>query len=804
MSGAEPATRERWRRVSDTLSGMLVCPPEERTGLLERACRGDAALRAEVEELLAVDPALLAELDGPLVELGAAEPSSWPQVPGYELLAELGRGGMGEVYRARSSSGGGEVALKVLKRGLDTDEILTRFRIERNILSSLKHPHIVQLLDGGSTLDGRPFLVMELITGERLDHYAERLELDLPARLEIFLRICSAVSRAHESLVVHRDLKPANILVDPGGEPKLIDFGVAKLLDTSPLDPSTATSLAAAPMTCLYASPEQLAGEPVTIAADLYSLGVVFYELLTGKSPYGRASAEVAELRHAVLNGELVPAGRISRALAGDLEAILDKALARQPEHRYRSVEHLAEDLRRYLKGQPVEARPLPLGQRFGRWARRHAGLAAALGLGLVFLGGYLLERSRAHRLLTAELEQTRRLARFLGTVIVPSGTAAGSGAGASVHQLLDEGTTKVDSELAGEPLLQATALMSIGRAYHGLALYDEAERSVARARELRHSLLGADHPLTVDAVESLAGLAVARGRFVEAERLSLEVLAERQRAWSREDPRLVNAQVAVAALKMDTGYYRAAEKVFREVLARMVEHVGERVAGVGAIRGNLALALYHQDRISEAGTEARAALAISERALPPGHRQIQAHQTALSRVLAVEGDLTAAAALAQAALDALSREAAGDSHPAAATRWALRSEIAAAAGDLEEARQMARRAVAIWRQQSKVELHPNAAEALLALARAERLLGEGEVSSRLARQAVELREQRLRPDHPLVAEALLELARAEVAAGRGEEDARLVERARRILVAAGLEHHRWWRQHQAAPSPSR
>lgn len=794
MSGAEPSTRERWRRVSDTLDRALARPPEQWPELLDGACRGDPGLRAEVEELLAVDPVLLAELDRPLVELGAAGPPSWPQVPGYQLLAELGRGGMGEVYRALASSEGGEVAIKVLKRGLDTDEILTRFRIERQILSSLEHPHIVRLLDGGSTADGRPFLVMELVEGERIDRWAERLGLGLAARLELFLKVCSAVTRAHRSLVVHRDLKPGNILVDVHGEPKLIDFGVAKLLDASSFDPSTATRLSEAPMTWCYASPEQSLGEPVTTASDLYSLGVVLYELLTGESPYGKARSDLIELRRAVAQGAVVPAGRISKALAGDLEAILDKTLARQPEHRYRSVEHLAEDLRRYLTGLPVEARPLPLAQRIGRWARRQAGLAAALGIVLLLLLGSVLERSLAHRRLAAELDEARKLARFLSLVIVPTGAPADRREGVSARRLLDDGMAKVDAELAGEPLLQATALMSIASGYQGMALFNEAEAAIARAHQVRRQLLGAEHPLTVDCIEARVNVAVARGHQAEAERLVLEVLALRQRVWGPDDPRLLNARVSIVALKLDNGHYLEAAEGFRAILDGLLALNPRPIRSIAALRGNLALTLFLADQLPEAETAARTALAESQQSLPPGHGQIQAHQATLAKVLAAQGDLAPAVELIEQALEAV-ESSAGWRHPAVAARLALKAEMMLAAGDLDQARQLASRAVETWRDLASGDLHPDASSALLILAKVERHSGNGEAASQLAVETVELRQRRLRAGHPALAEALLELARSELAVGRGTASSRHRDSAREILAAAGLEHHRWWRK---------
>lgn len=786
------ASRRHWQRVSEMLSGALALPPGERPIWLESACGGDSALRAELEELLAVDPGLLAELERPAVDLLSSPPSPWPDVPGYLLLQEVGRGGVGEVYLGSPASEPGHtVAIKVLKRGMDSDEVLGRFRIERQILANLSHPNIVLLLDAGATADGRPFLVMEHIRGQPIDSYVSNHGLDRRRRTEIFLEVCAAVQFAHQNLVVHRDLKPGNVLVDAAGEPKLIDFGIAKLLQAEAPGPSTLTRLGGQPMTSLYASPEQLLGEPITTATDVYSLGVILYELLAGASPYQGELRCEADLRRAIVEVGPAAPSRFVRELAGDFDAILLKALARQPRDRYPSAEHLAEDLRRHLGGRPVEARPPTLPYRAGRFLKRHRRECLVATLMVLALAGAAIEHAVALRRTERELAQAMRLARFLGQVLAPHDLTAGPRGSLSVRQVLDAGVEKVDRELASEPALQATALTSIGAAYNRLGLYPQADLALDRALELRRKSLGPGHPLVADSLEALAGVAVSRGRYARAEELTRAALELRREALGSGAPRLLNSRVALAALEMDGGRFHGAERGFRQALLAIRAQEEGPTPGEAAVRGNLALSLYYQDRLPEAEEEARAALDVSLRLLGPVHPQVSSHESGLARVLAARGELTAAAELADRARTTVESQV-GRRHPAVARLLALRARIAAAAGDLHAAEELAGEAVAIWRGQADGDLHPDAAAALLALAEARRLRGQPSAALAPAEEAVELRARLLGPDHPDLAGALLELARVD---REREAPARLpanVEQAREILLRAGLSGHRW------------
>ena len=381
-------TPDRWKEVKEVLDAALGRPAEERGALVREVCAGDAELRAEVESLLACDgqaneflesaarpAALRSLLDAPPEAPAAA------RIGPYKVLSEIGRGGMGAVYLAERDDHEyrKQVAIKLVRGDVDSASVVGRFRQERQILAELDHPNIARLLDGGTTDEGVPYLVMEHVEGVPIDAYCEARQLSVDQRLALFRTVCSAVTDAHRKLVVHRDLKPGNILVTSEGTPKLLDFGIAKLLTPQPGSEHTVTGTRL--MTPEYASPEQWRGGPVTAASDIYSLGVILYRLLTGRGPYRVGSDLPHELGRAICEEDPEPPSAAAvpqtrRWLAGDLDAIVLKALRKEPERRYGSAEQLSEDIRRHLEGLPVTARKDGLAYRAGRLVRRNRAVA--------------------------------------------------------------------------------------------------------------------------------------------------------------------------------------------------------------------------------------------------------------------------------------------------------------------------------------------------------------------------------------------------------------------------------------------
>ncbi len=415
-------TPERWQQVKDVVGDALEKPDTgERSAFLAQACADDTGLRREAESLLAASESNKIEGFAEDLSLSAAavsDSATGQRIGAYQIVRELGRGGMGAVYLAERADQEftKQVAIKLLKRGTDTDEVLRRFRSEREILARLEHPYIARLLDAGTADDGLPYFVMEYVIGTRVTDYCAAHKLSIPERLELFLKICGAVQFAHQNLVVHRDLKPANILITADAEAKLLDFGIAKLLGTG--DSTLQLTIQDQQrLTPGYASPEQVRGDVITTVSDVYSLGVLLYELLVGHSPHQFATAQptATELQRVIGEVEPVrasaaaPTPELRRALRGDLDNILRTALRKEPERRYSGVAALIDDLRRHLADRPVRARPDTVRYRASKFIRRNKlGVAAALVLVLTMLAGIVATAWQA-RVATAERARAER-----------------------------------------------------------------------------------------------------------------------------------------------------------------------------------------------------------------------------------------------------------------------------------------------------------------------------------------------------------------------------------------------------------
>ncbi|HSS95455.1 MAG TPA: serine/threonine-protein kinase [Terriglobales bacterium] len=426
---------DRWQQVRAVLDEAIAMPAEKRAAYLDNKCARDVELRSEVDSLLCSHEQAGDEfLNSPAIDLKSFVPNPHQKpahvgrrIGVYQIKEQIGHGGMGEVYRAVRADGqyDKQVAIKLVRIGLDTPYLVERFRHERQILASLDHPNIARLHDGGTTEDGIPYLVMELLEGTPIDQYCEQNNLGITERLQLFMEVCAAVQYAHQRLVIHRDIKPSNVLVSKEGIPKLLDFGIAKIVD--PMGGTETTMVR--PMTPEYASPEQIRGEPITTAADVYSLGVVLYKLLTGKSPYPESTRTPHEFARLICEAEparpstvivrstsantakLEAPARLNRRLAVDIDNIVLKALRKEPERRYATAAQLAEDIRRHLRGLPVTAVPDSLLYRAKKFLHRHQIGVAATVLVLVALAGGVIATVREARI--AEVNRRRAEARF-------------------------------------------------------------------------------------------------------------------------------------------------------------------------------------------------------------------------------------------------------------------------------------------------------------------------------------------------------------------------------------------------------
>ncbi len=545
----------RWNRVEKLFYEALDLEPDKRPAFLDQACSDDASLRQEVESLIESASKTFGFLQRPIEQAaqGVALRDLGQRIGPYQLMGLLGEGGMGEVYLAVRADQlyEQEVAIKLMRPGLkQAQAMLLRFSAERQILANLNHPNIARLLDAGITPEGAPYLVMEYVKGIPIDEYCRSNELSTTERLRLFRTVCSAVEYAHKNLVVHRDLKPANILVTPEGVPKLLDFGIAKLLNPE-LNEQSVTQTKERMMTPEYASPEQIRGEPITTATDVYALGVLLYELLTGKRPFRLQSKSPFEVYQVVCEQEPEPpsiASRtgpfklerdLTRKLSGDLDNLVLMAMRKEPARRYASVSALSADVRAYLGGYPVRARTDTWGYRSSKFVRRHkASVAAAVFVTVALVGfsiamGIMAQRANRARL-TAERET-----QFLSSIFRAATPDKARGKPIMARDLLDQGAKRIDAELAGQPDLQATMLDNIGQAYTSLGLYTEAESLLQQAYTLRRKTSGDQSLETASALDGLATAIRLQEQYQRAEPLFRKALTIREKKLRGDDPLL-------------------------------------------------------------------------------------------------------------------------------------------------------------------------------------------------------------------------------------------------------------------------
>ena len=581
-------SHERWRRANTLFEALADLPADDQRIRLERECKGDPALRAEVERRLRADAEAGAFLRDPIAPFPSfapdraqrADPSARASAPdaqvlgAYRVLREIGRGGMGTVYAAERDDDAFHrlVAIKVVTVGTESEDVVRRLRTEQHILGLLEHPNIARIYDAGATARGFPFFVMEHVAGEPIDRYAEIHQLTIRDRAALITKVCAAVDYAHRNLVVHRDLKPSNILVTDDGTPKLLDFGIAKVLDAR-ASPGTLGEMTVPwrqRLTLNYASPEQIRGQPVSTASDVYALGVLLYRLLTGTVPFDLEGLTPIEIEQRLAAGEPLPPsvavaatdGRAglpgdSRAatleLAGDLDSIVLKALRGEPEDRYRSAELFAEDIERYLRGFPVQARRGTFRYRAGKWFERHRVAASLVGLaltfGMLFVGSVVLSANRLARNQTRLLEEREKLeevvAFFLG-VFDDAGPYVAEGMPITVRDAVDRHAARLDGALEGQPAVLAAVLSTLGWVYLDLGLPQPAHTYHERAYRLRSAL---DRE-SLDVAESLDGVAAAlreQWKMDQAAKTSLEAVSmvrRHENAGSRPLLRSLNNRV--------------------------------------------------------------------------------------------------------------------------------------------------------------------------------------------------------------------------------------------------------------------
>jgi len=735
-------TPELWGQVKAVLDGALDAGPAERLALVAASCGDDEELRREVESLLRFEAESETFIEEPLFGRFSGQPQGLAvgqRVGPYQVVREIGRGGMGAVYLAARADEEFEkqVALKLVGAGT-AEEIVRRFRAERKILARLEHPNIATLLDGGSTDDGRPYFVMELVTGRPIDEVCAGLPLRV--RLELFREVCAAVHFAHQNLVVHRDLKPGNILVTADGIPKLLDFGIAKLLDPEPSDTGL-SELGLRPMTLQYASPEQVKMEVVSTASDVYALGVLLHVLLTGRSPYGAVVEDRQALEKAIVEGRTVRASESveardeARRLAGDLDTIVLRAMHPEPGRRYASAEQLAADVQRYLDGLPVLARKDTAGYRISKFVRRHkAGVAAAAAALLLVLGFSVtvtLLLGKAQR----ERHRAEAVSDLLDELFVGPDPGRSRGHTITAREVLDQGRKQIAGKLKEEPETRAALMETMGRVYLRLGLFDQARELLAESLRVRRETLGADHLDVASSLQLLALVLRNLDRDKEAEALLEEALAIRRRHSATGTPEYAALLNDLAALHQVKGELRQAEVLYEQALSLKRRLPGTDPEDIALGIHNLAAIRQAQGDLAGAEPLYREALAMRRRILGEPHPDVATSLDNLASLLEDRGKRMEAEQLYRQAL-AMRRKLFDNGGPKVAQSLNNLAFVLLAQGRPQEAEPFAREALAVDAA-VPVEHHPNRPVFLRNLAAVLAAEGKGKEAEPLARESL-------------------------------------------------------------------
>jgi len=644
-----------WQRVEEGLALVVEVDEADRDAWLADFCADDAELRGEIESLLAFESdagSFLEKTAGHHVAalLDSAESDVAGRVFGnYEIIRELGHGGMGAVYLARRTDGEfeQEVALKIVRQSIAERQMVERFRRERQILASLNHPNIAKLLDGGISASGEPYLAMEYVEGGTITEFVGQNRPSITSILNLFIKVCSAVGYAHRNLVVHRDIKPGNILVTPDGEPKLLDFGLAKLVDEG-LASDSQTQTAFRALTPAYASPEQLRNEPMTTSTDVYSLGVLLYELLTGERPFRFDEKPFDQIIQTVSERDPKPPSAVrdaSSGLKGDLDNIILKALRKEPDRRYSSVSEFGDDIGRYLKGLPVSARPHTFRYRAGKFIKRHRiGVAAGLIVLISLISGIGVSVWQA-RVARAEKVKAQAVSGFLESMLAssaPNSSLRQKKNDLTVKDVLDEASRRLaTSDLNDQPDVKARLQQIIGSSYLSVGQYDPAEQNLSSAFETQLKLHGEEDDETLQTMVVLAALWVAKGENEKANNFyerRLSVLRSEQKSGRISSDFLLTALSDFALLRRGQGDSKTAENLLREGIALRPLLSDESKISLGITEAVLALTLADQGKFAEAESIIREKLDTLRASVNPESPDIAANLTGLGSFVAEQG----------------------------------------------------------------------------------------------------------------------------------------------------------------------
>jgi len=803
----------------------------ERQGFLDQVCAGDQVLRQRLETLiraesvpdLSATPSEKATMQVNLPEEEAL--GAW--IGRYKLSQKIGEGGCGVVFMAdQEEPVRRRVAIKVIKLGMDTRQVIARFEAERQALALMDHPNIAKVLDAGATTSGRPYFVMELVKGERITEYCDKNKLATRQRLDLFIQICQAIQHAHQKGIIHRDIKPSNILVamqDGAPVPKVIDFGIAKATEQRLTEKTLVTSLGDFIGTPAYMSPEQAepTGLDIDTRTDIYSLGVLLYELLTGQTPFDPQqllARGIEAMRRAIREEEprrpstrlttlseqdltttarrrQTDAPKLVHLVRGDLDWIVMKCLEKDRTRRYDTANGLAMDLKRHLENQPVIARPPSTAYRLQKaWRRHKTAFAAAALMALVLLAAtgisaWLAVRARrAESLSNQRLAESEAISEFL-TEVFQSPDPERVGRNITVAETLGTATRKLDAELASQPARRAKLQSTLARTYFALGLYPDAIELQEKVRNYYHSVFGPEHHDTVVAMNSLANFYDAGGRQVDALKLREQVVALRRKVSGPESPDTLTAMQNLTVSYDQAGRHDEALQLREQVLALRRKVSGPEHIETLKAMNNLAISYDLAGRKDEALQLREQVLSLRRKVLGPEHPDTLTAINNLANSYSKAGRRDEALKLREEVL-ALRRKVSGPEHRDTLMAMHNLANSYEDTGRKDEALKLREQVVALCRKALGPE-HPSTLLAMGSLAGSYELAGRREESRKLFEEVLSIRRKLLGPQHPATLDAMGDLALENDLAGLHDEALKMREELLSLLRKVRGPMHR-------------
>jgi serine/threonine-protein kinase len=801
----------RWQNILDLFHTAVNLPAEQQEDAVRAACSEESVV-GEVLRLLAHDREEAGLLDLPVTELaretlagGAGDLTEGRQIGPYRTERVLGEGGMGTVLLATRADLGTKVAIKVLRDAWISPARRKRFALEQRTLARLNHPNIARLLDADTLETGAPYFVMEYVDGVPLDTYCAGRNLTAPEVLRLFKRVCEAVQYAHQNMVIHRDLKPSNILVAPDGTVKLLDFGIAKQINDMDM-PVDRTRTGLRMLTPAYASPEQVTGEAAGVGGDVYSLGVILYQLLTGRLPYDASGRTPAEALDVILRSDPVKPSLVARRVRqregrnrpqdsggvlgwDDLDVLCLTAMHRDPAKRYGSVEALLRDIDRYLRAEPLEARPDKLGYRFGKFVRRNrmavaAGACAAvlmIAISLYFAVRLAAERNTA----LSEAAKAQRIQAFMLNLFQGGDEEAGPAQDLRVLTLLDRGVQEAGA-LGRDPALQAELYETLGGIYHKLGQLDRAEQLLKRALERRRAVTQDDQALAGTLV-ALGLLRVDQARLDEGEKMVRDGLQLAERSLAPGHPHIASALDALGRVLEEKGDYDEAASVLERAVRIRSARESEDSLLAGSQYG-LANVHFYAGRYKESELLNRRVLELNRRTFGPGHPKVA---EALINLGAIQQDLGHYAEAERLHREALviNRSFYGENHFRTASNLTLVARALVFQKRLDEASALLRQAVAIQERVFGAD-HPRVASAVNELGNIAIQRGEYDEAKAAYGKMLAIYRAVHPGRHYLIGTALSNLGSAHMAAKENEQAEGLFQQAIEMFTATLAPDH--------------